>query len=111
MLLLMNFLCYLSRSLLILVMQMIVCRNRWIFILVVLILLFNKLIDTFESTDKNNSEEEEYSIAKDRPRRDIRPPQKYVNFVAYVMSVTDTNPPQKYELVSHQTLDLDEESS
>ena len=31
--------------------------------------------------------EEEHSIARDRPRREIRPPQRYTNLVAYALSV------------------------
>ena len=31
--------------------------------------------------------EEERSIARDRPRREIRPPQRYADFVAYALSV------------------------
>ena len=45
------------------------------------------LIDGPESTDKDDLEEEQYSIAKDRPLRNIRPPQRYVNLVAYTLSV------------------------
>ncbi|XP_027171701.1 uncharacterized protein LOC113771304 [Coffea eugenioides] len=46
-------------------------------------------VDASESTDENNSEEEKYSIARDRPRRDIRPPQRYANLVAYALSVVE----------------------
>ena len=42
-----------------------------------------------ESTDADDPEEEQYSIAKDRPRRDIRPPQRYANLVAYALSVAE----------------------
>ena len=46
-------------------------------------------VDGPESTDEYNPEEEQYSIAKDRPRRDIRPPQRYANLVAYALSVAE----------------------
>ncbi|URE00942.1 Nodulation protein [Musa troglodytarum] len=46
-------------------------------------------VDGPESTDKDDPEEERYSIAKDRPRRDIRPPQRYANLVAYALSVAE----------------------
>ena len=41
---------------------------------------------------QENQEEERYNIAKDRPRRNIRQPQKYghAEFVAYALSVADT---------------------
>ncbi|URE17157.1 KH domain-containing protein [Musa troglodytarum] len=46
-------------------------------------------VDSPESTDKDDPEEEQYSIAKDRPRRNIRPPQRYINLIAYALSVTE----------------------
>ncbi|XP_071906234.1 uncharacterized protein [Coffea arabica] len=46
-------------------------------------------IDASESTDENNSEEEEYFITRDRPRRDIRPPQRYANLIAYALSIAE----------------------
>ena len=51
--------------------------------------------DSFKSNSSNqrmlvdDPEEEQYSIAKDRPRRDIRPPQRYANLVAYALSVAE----------------------
>ena len=44
-------------------------------------------VDAYESTDKNNLEKKEYSIAKDRSRRDIRPPQRYANLIEYALFV------------------------
>ncbi|CAL9180425.1 unnamed protein product [Musa hybrid cultivar] len=35
------------------------------------------------------AKEEQYSIAKDRSRRNIQPPQKYANLVAYALSVAE----------------------
>ena len=46
-------------------------------------------VDGPESTDADDPEEEQYSIAKDRPRRNIRPPQRYTNLVAYALSVAE----------------------
>ena len=46
-------------------------------------------VDGPESTNKDDPKEEQYSIAKDRPRRDIRPPQRYANLVAYALSVAE----------------------
>ncbi|MCQ7691360.1 DDE-type integrase/transposase/recombinase, partial [Salmonella enterica] len=46
-------------------------------------------VDGPESTDEDDPEEEQYSIAKDRPRRNIRPPQRYANLVAYALSVAE----------------------
>ena len=47
------------------------------------------LVDGPESTDKDDLEEEQYSIAKDRSRRNIRPPQRYANLVTYALSVVE----------------------
>jgi len=41
------------------------------------------------STNEVDPEEEQYSIAKDRPWRNIRPPQRYTNLVAYALSVAE----------------------
>ncbi|CAL9106825.1 unnamed protein product, partial [Musa textilis] len=38
---------------------------------------------------EGDPEEEQYSIANDRPRRVIRPPQRYANLVAYALSVAE----------------------
>ena len=46
-------------------------------------------VDGPESTDAVAPEEEQYSIAKDRPWRNIRPPQRYANLVAYALSVAE----------------------
>ncbi|XP_071913996.1 uncharacterized protein [Coffea arabica] len=46
-------------------------------------------VDASESTVENNSEEEEYFTARNRTRRDIRPPQRYANLVAYALSVAE----------------------
>ena len=47
------------------------------------------LVDGPESTDEDDLEEEQYSMAKDRPQRDIRPPQRYANLVGYALSVVE----------------------
>ena len=47
------------------------------------------LVNASESTDETNSNEEQYFIAKNRSRRDIRPPQRYVDLVAYALSVAE----------------------
>ena len=46
-------------------------------------------VDVSESSDENNSEEKEYSIARDRLRRNIRPLQRYANLLAYALSVVE----------------------
>jgi len=46
-------------------------------------------VDSPESINEDNSEEPQYSIANDRPRRDIRPPQRYADMVAYALSVAE----------------------
>ncbi|XP_027184229.1 codeine O-demethylase-like [Coffea eugenioides] len=46
-------------------------------------------VDAPESTVEDSSEKEEYSIARNRTRRDIRPPQRYANLVAYALSVAE----------------------
>ena len=47
--------------------------------------------DQVNEPDPNSIEderiEEEHSIARDRPRREIRPPLRYTNLVAYALSV------------------------
>ena len=61
-------------------------------------------IDAPESTDKNNSKEEQYSIVRDRSRRDIRPLQRYVDLIAYTLSVTKKKPMELVNLLHIQTL-------
>ena len=40
---------------------------------------------TPKSTHENNQDEKQYSITKDRPWKDIWPPQKYADLVAYAL--------------------------
>ena len=44
-------------------------------------------VNVLESTDENNPKEKQYSIVKQRLRRDIRPPQKYIDLVVCALSV------------------------
>ncbi|XP_071909337.1 uncharacterized protein [Coffea arabica] len=46
-------------------------------------------VDTPESTVEDSLDEEKYSIARDRPKRDIRPSQIYANLVVYALSVAE----------------------
>ncbi|KAL3505150.1 hypothetical protein ACH5RR_034991 [Cinchona calisaya] len=45
-------------------------------------------VDVSESIEEE-PKEEKHSIAKDRSRREIRPPQRYANLVAYALSVIE----------------------
>ena len=91
MLFLINLLCYLSRrSLLILVMQVIICKKQVEFEIDSSgTFIQQMLVNASESTDETNSDKEQYFIAKNRSRRDIRPPQRYVDLVAYALSVAE----------------------
>ena len=46
-------------------------------------------IDAPESTYENNPKEEQHFIGKNRPKRDIRLPQRYVDLIPYVLSVAE----------------------
>ena len=45
-------------------------------------------VDISESTYENNPKEEQYFIAKNKSR-DIRLPQRYVDLIAYILSVVE----------------------
>ena len=55
------------------------------------------------------STEFEYSLARDRPRRQIRPPQRYDNFVAFALNMAESIDEQEPSSF-HEAVNCDEAS-